>query len=45
MYVTDGRWAGPPAPISARRFNVDKDQGLRSGLLSYTTRVLYPVKV
>ena len=33
------------APISARRLNVDKDQGLWSGLLSYTSCVLYPVIV
>ena len=32
-------------PISACRLNVDKDQGLRSGLLSYTSHVLYPVNL
>ena len=30
------------APISARSMNVDKVEGLLSGLLSYTSRLLYP---
>ena len=45
MYVMVGSQAGPLAPNSAHHLIVDKVQGLRSGILNYTSLVKLQMNV